>query len=224
MIKKYSNFKRIDEKISFEDFCSKTQQIKKMIVDQNKEIIENSQHIMYDILDIIGHHIPGLFSITYKSSINVNGYVPGLSLDAEAEKEYRGTDFEEDDDDDWLKNFIKRIKKGNEIILCINYQHASLQNNFKALETTDELLKVNDDVKESLKSIGVEFKIQHLTPQSSRIYRYELFIPIELKLSDSIDDFDVDQNQLKSFKEFIKKYNIPNEGEIELSNIIRSLI
>jgi ASC-1-like (ASCH) protein len=60
MIKKYNNFKIINEKISFEEFCSKTQDIKKIIIEQNKDIIQTSQQMMYDILDIIGH-IPGFF-------------------------------------------------------------------------------------------------------------------------------------------------------------------
>lgn len=224
MIKNYNNFKIINEKISFEEFCSKTQQIKKMIVEQNKEIIENSQDMMYDILDIIGH-IPGLFSLKFGSS-------DYLALDSKAEEEYFGEiEFDEDEDDKYLKYCLIRMRGVDKINLNLNilYQPACEENDWKPSILTDELEKANISVIESLKSIGVNLEISKSklnleNKDQDGIWSYTLDIPIKLKMSDSLDNFEVNQNILKSFKEFIKDYNIPIEGEVVISNIIRSIL
>jgi hypothetical protein len=230
MIKKYNNFKIINEKISFEEFCSKTQDIKKITIEQNKDIIQTSQQMMYDILDIIGHHIPGLFSIKFNPT-NING-TDGkwLVLDAKAEEEYFGeeTEFDEDHDDKYLKDCIMRIRRGDEINLLILYQPSCGENGWKPVLLTDELVDANKNVQEDLNSIGVDFEIKesnlNLENGQNGVWCYTLQIPIKLKMSDSLDSSDLNQNILKSFKEFIKKYNIPSDGEIEISNIIRSIL
>jgi hypothetical protein len=222
MIKKYNNFKIINEKISFEEFCSKTKDIKKMIIEQNKDIIQNSQEMMYEILDIIGH-IPGFFSIKFNDG-------NWLVLDAKEEEEYFGeeTEFDADHDDEYLKNCIMKIRRGDELSLSILYQTACAENNWEPILLTDELEEANRSVTESLKSIGVDLKIEKEQSKTkidlNGVWSYTLYIPIELKMSNSLDSSDLNQNTLKSFKEFIKKYNIPSDGEIEISNIIRSIL
>jgi hypothetical protein len=223
MIKKYNNFKIINEKISFEEFCSKTQDIKKIIIEQNKDIIQTSQQMMYDILDIIGHHIPGFFSIKFSSG-------QFLVLDAKEEEEYFGeeTEFDDNHDDEYLKNHIRKIRSGEKIELVIHYQPSCDENGWKPVLLTDELVDANKNVQEDLNSIGVDFEIKesnlNLENGQNGVWHYELFIPIELKLSDVFDKSELPEKTLKSFKEFIKKYNIPSDGEIEISNIIRSIL
>jgi hypothetical protein len=97
-----------------------------------------------------------------------------------------------------------KIRRGDELSLSILYQTACAENNCEPILLTDELEEANRSVTESLKSIGVDLKIEKEQSKTkidlNGVWSYTLYIPIELKMSNSLDSSDLNQNTLKSFK------------------------
>lgn len=220
MIKKYKNWISVNEKISFERYCESTKLLKKLIIEKYGGKIEDAQLVMNEILDTIGH-IPSFFQIYFHS----NGW--WLDLDVAEQNEYfgDGEEFDEQEDEDHLKACIKLIRDGEKISLHIKYQTPCDANEFKATPLTEELELKNKEVRETLNGMGCDFITTETTQDGRKVvWSYVISIPIQLKLSDSLDEYELPSKIVTDFKNFIKKYNIPKEGEIEISKIIRNIL
>lgn len=184
-------------------------------------IIDDIYDIMLDIMDVSNIIVPSY-------AINVGSGEIGINT----KDWWEYFDMSEQDFDnlqgDYIDiiNFIDNLrdnKIGNINIRC-EYQFSNASNGFKALEITDNIKSVFNDVESRLVSIGCNVKYEYSGLNVKALWKIDITTPIKIKIINNLSVLDgISDVNIKDFRKFIMDYKIDNNGESEISSIIRKI-
>lgn len=215
-------------KESIDDNFNLCESILELIKSQNP-IVEDVEDIMLDIQDS--------WKITvipwYELSLTNDDGTSDVEIKTRSSFSYFGMNDGDYDDIDYEHEqfilYIRNIMSGvyDKIELNIDYQYPNDSNNFKPLPITDDIEKELSEVKERLKSLNCTMEREDSPKNSSLgegLWKVRVNVPIKLNISSNLSKFDgLSDKIISRYNDFIKKYKIDSNGQVELSNLIRDV-
>lgn len=215
-------------KESIDDNFNLCESILELIKSQNP-IVEDVEDIMLDIQDS--------WKITvipwYELSLTNDDGTSDVEIKTRSSFSYFGMNDGDYDDIDYEHEqfilYIRNIMRGvyDKIELNIDYQYPNDSNNFKPLPITDDIEKELSEVKERLKSLNCTMEREDSPKNSSLgegLWKVRVNVPIKLNISSNLSKFDgLSDKIISRYNDFIKKYKIDSNGQVELSNLIRDV-
>jgi len=180
------------------------------LIRQQNDLIDESEDIFYEVLDIIGHDI-----------------IPNYKLDGEEyhspEWESRFLDSIDYRDDEWVGENIIELDNLNKVQVdtVIEYQLSCDLNNWKPIKFDENLKEAIKSVEERYDSIGCSLEYNKIRSENvDYLHSISIIVPTKTDFSEILKSA-VPIKMIKDFEQFCSEYNINPKGRQELARMLR---